>query len=109
MPDWQELLRQRLTGLELDSAESAEVIVMTPPALVAETSLPSGSWVAGSSWTAALIAAATLAASVAASVSAAVAVYETGTELMVVTRVSPGATAPLTVAVCAAGTGGAAA
>src|SRR3984957_3176373 len=26
MPDWQELLRQRLTGLELDSAESAEVI-----------------------------------------------------------------------------------
>ena len=26
MPDWQELLGQRLTGLELDSAESAEVI-----------------------------------------------------------------------------------
>ncbi len=55
-------------------AGSTEVIVMTPPALLARISLPSGRCVAGSGWTAALSAAAMLAASVAASVSVGLAV-----------------------------------
>ena len=87
-------------------AGSTVVIVITLPALVAWTSLLSGSWVAGSGCTAALIVAAILTASAVASVSDGPAVQGTATELIVVTSVSPCWTAPVIVAVWAAGTGG---
>jgi hypothetical protein len=82
------------------------VIVITPPELVACTSSLSGMEVSGSVATAALIAAAMPTAIVTGL--ADVVVYETGTELTVVTRTSPAAAVPPIVAVHDAGTGGAA-
>src|ERR1700733_5658035 len=90
------------------AAGSAAVMVITFAALLACTSLLSGSCVAGSGSTLALIAAATLAARTGASGASGWAVYGTGTELTVVISVSPGLNGPVMVAVWAAGTGGAA-